>query len=116
MVSKHVSNGHVPYLNVEGSVMSSINATLAVGDYGSKIQTLIKHILFILESDHKAKSIVFSAWSDSLRIISHALTSNGVQHLRIDSYGSNPVQLFNNDDSVSVLLLHVCLIHYSQYY
>jgi len=108
MISKHVSNVHVPYLQVEGSIMSSISATLAVGDYGSKIQTLMKHILFILESDPKAKLIVFSAWLDSLHIISHALTSNGVQHLRIDTSGSrlNPVHHFNNDDSVSVLLLH----------
>ncbi|KAF8343895.1 SNF2 family N-terminal domain-containing protein [Cantharellus anzutake] len=105
VMSKPIPN--IPYRRIENSLMSSINATAAVGDYGSKIQTLAKHILMIQESDPKAKSIVFSAWSDSLHIISHALTSNGIRHLKIDSSAkSNAVRLFSSDESISVLLLH----------
>ena len=36
------------------------------GDYGSKIQTLIRHLLYLKFTDVGAKSIVFSAWADSL--------------------------------------------------
>jgi E3 ubiquitin-protein ligase SHPRH len=36
------------------------------GSYGSKIQTLVRHLLHIQLVDPGAKSIVFSAWADSL--------------------------------------------------
>lgn len=36
------------------------------GSYGSKIQTLVRHLLHIQLVDSGAKSIVFSAWADSL--------------------------------------------------
>lgn len=37
------------------------------GSYGSKIQTLVQHLLYIELVEPGAKSIVFSAWSDSLQ-------------------------------------------------
>lgn len=36
------------------------------GSYGSKIQTLVRHLLHIQVVDPGAKSIIFSAWADSL--------------------------------------------------
>lgn len=36
------------------------------GSYGSKIQTLVKHLLYLEVIEPGAKSIVFSAWADSL--------------------------------------------------
>ena len=39
------------------------------GDYGKKIQTIVRHLLYIQETDPGAKSIVFSAWADSLQSV-----------------------------------------------
>jgi E3 ubiquitin-protein ligase SHPRH len=36
------------------------------GSYGSKIQTLTRHLLYLQIAEPAAKSIVFSAWADSL--------------------------------------------------
>jgi len=36
------------------------------GGFGSKIQTLVRHLLYLQITDPGAKSIVFSAWADSL--------------------------------------------------
>lgn len=64
------------------------------GSYGSKIQALVRHLLYIQFTDPGAKSIVFSAWADSLQsqffeallfcddltsfaVIEHALNCNG---------------------------------------
>jgi E3 ubiquitin-protein ligase SHPRH len=38
----------------------------SLGDFGSKIQTLVRHLLYLQTEDPGAKSIVFSAWADSL--------------------------------------------------
>jgi hypothetical protein len=67
------------------------------GSYGSKIQTLVRHLLFLQVTEPGAKSIVFSAWADSLHsgsqfqhlsvscsdfmgmvVIEHALQSNSI--------------------------------------
>lgn len=71
------------------------------GSYGSKIQTLVRHLLHIQLVDPGAKSIVFSAWVDSLRskfvelalqdglslivfqVVEHALQSNGKSKCRV---------------------------------
>lgn len=36
------------------------------GDFGSKIQALTRHLAHLKITDPGAKSIVFSAWADSL--------------------------------------------------
>ncbi|KAH0579535.1 hypothetical protein H2248_002389 [Termitomyces sp. 'cryptogamus'] len=78
------------------------------GDYGSKIQTLVRHLLYLKLTDPDAKSIVFSAWADSLFIMERALTSNGIRCLRIDqkSRGESAAKRFKSDPEILVLLLH----------
>jgi E3 ubiquitin-protein ligase SHPRH len=45
------------------------------GSYGSKIQALIRHLLFLQITEPGAKSIVFSAWADSLHSESQMMSS-----------------------------------------
>jgi E3 ubiquitin-protein ligase SHPRH len=47
-------------------VFAAVQQVEALGDYGSKVQTLVKHLLYLQVNDPGAKSIVFSAWADSL--------------------------------------------------
>ncbi|KAF9007147.1 SNF2 family N-terminal domain-containing protein [Cyathus striatus] len=78
------------------------------GDYGTKIQTLVRHILHLEFKDPGAKSIVFSAWADSLYIVERALRDNGVSCLRIDqnTKGNTAAKRFRTDPTLRVLLLH----------
>ncbi|KAJ3979079.1 P-loop containing nucleoside triphosphate hydrolase protein [Lentinula detonsa] len=80
----------------------------AIGDYGSKIQTLVRHLLCLEQTDPGSKSIVFSAWADSLAIVEHALRDNGIHSIRIDRgiRGDGPVKKFKANPEISVLLLH----------
>ncbi|KAG9016567.1 hypothetical protein FRB90_003006 [Tulasnella sp. 427] len=78
------------------------------GRYGAKIQTLVRHLLHIEETDPGAKSIVFSAWADSLHIIEHALAANGVSCVRIDANSGkrSAAHQFQTNPAIRVLLLH----------
>lgn len=78
------------------------------GEYGSKIQTLIQHLLWVQRNDIGAKSIIFSAWADSIQIIAHALSANGIPFLQIASTARkvNPAQEFARNSMYQVLLLH----------
>ena len=59
--------GHALTLNyVDPELYKDIQAIECEGDYGHKIQTLIRHLLYIQLEEEGAKSVVFSAWADSL--------------------------------------------------
>jgi len=82
------------------------------GSYGSKIETLVRHLLFLKTAEPGAKSIVFSAFQDSLHIVEHALRTNDIPCLRVDDArgvgkGRQPAAVkFRTDPKLLVLLLH----------
>lgn len=47
-------------------LFQEIQTIESFGDFGNKIQALIRHLLYLQMNDPGAKSIVFSAWADSL--------------------------------------------------
>ena len=51
---------------LDPNTFAKIEKVESIGDFGSKIQTLVRHILYLQAEDPGAKSIVFSAWADSL--------------------------------------------------
>lgn len=50
----------------DSKLFREIESMESFGDFGNKIQTLVRHLLYLQQSDPGAKSIVFSAWADSL--------------------------------------------------
>ncbi|KAF5351852.1 hypothetical protein D9756_007728 [Leucocoprinus leucothites] len=102
------SRREITYNTLHPEVLEAIHQVEALGDFGSKIQTLVKHLLYLQVNDPGSKSIVFSAWADSLHIVQAALLHNGIRSLRIDqsSKGDGAAKIFRKDPNVSVLLLH----------
>ncbi|KAI8992837.1 SNF2 family N-terminal domain-containing protein [Trametes punicea] len=102
------SRREIQYNFISPEVMQDIQAMESYGSYGSKIETLVRHLLYLEVVDPGSKSIVFSAWADSLLIIQHALQANGISCLRIDQNTGrqNAAKKFRRDPSISVLLLH----------
>ena len=60
------SHRHIEYNLIDQEAFENIQTMETHGSYGSKIQTLIQHLLYIELMEPGAKSIVFSAWADSL--------------------------------------------------
>ena len=56
----------IDYSVIHRTVFESIQMMESLGSYGSKIETLVKHLLYCQAIETGAKSIVFSAWADSL--------------------------------------------------
>lgn len=61
------SRRQIEYNLVSEGVLDSVQMMESHGSYGSKIETLIKHLLYVQIVEPGAKSIVFSAWADSLK-------------------------------------------------
>ena len=60
------SRREIQYNFVNPQTMQDVQSMEMYGSYGSKIETLVQHLLYIETTDPGAKSIVFSAWADSL--------------------------------------------------
>lgn len=56
----------IEYNMASSSLTESIDMMESHGSFGSKIQTLVRHLLYLQVSDPGCKTIVFSAWADSL--------------------------------------------------
>ncbi|KAI6013221.1 SNF2 family N-terminal domain-containing protein [Pisolithus marmoratus] len=103
------SRRSIEYNMISRSLFHEIQQIESEGSYGSKIQTLVRHLLHIQVSDPGAKSIVFSAWADSLHIIEHAFRRNGIPSIRLDKTqgkANNAAKQFRTDPTLQVLLLH----------
>ncbi|KAH6907324.1 SNF2 family N-terminal domain-containing protein [Coprinopsis sp. MPI-PUGE-AT-0042] len=102
------SRRKIVYNNIDPALFKRIENMELYGDYGSKIQTLVRHLLYLQSMDPGTKSIVFSAWADSLHIVEWALSNNGIRTVKIDqnSKGESAAKRFRTDPEISVLLLH----------
>ncbi|KAI0742548.1 SNF2 family N-terminal domain-containing protein [Daedaleopsis nitida] len=102
------SRREIQYNYISAQTLRDIQAMESIGSYGSKIETLVRHLLYLDVTDSGSKSIVFSAWADSLLIIQHALRENGISCLRIDQNTGrrNAAKKFRTDPTIRVLLLH----------
>ena len=122
---------------LDPSIFSDIQSMETYGEYGSKIQTLVRHLLYVKLTDAGAKSIVFSAWADSLHsvfslflsffwkypvtkccplsVVEWALKENGIRCLRIDQKSKNEsaANVFRANPDILVLLLHGYVIGFS---
>jgi hypothetical protein len=60
------SRRKIDYNTVGHSLLAEIDTMEVCGSYGTKIDTLVRHLLYLQVTEPGAKSIVFSAWEDSL--------------------------------------------------
>ncbi|KAF8870912.1 SNF2 family N-terminal domain-containing protein [Gymnopilus junonius] len=100
------STRKISYNNINPTLFAEIQTMETYGDFGSKIQTLVRHLAYLNFKDPGAKSIIFSAWADSLHIVERALTDNGIRSLRIDQGSKSATEKFASDPNILVLLLH----------
>lgn len=76
---------------------------------GSKLDLLTRHLLQLQTDQPGAKSLIFTAFSRGVSLVSDALSLNGIKHVRLETggkAGASAVDNFKNDSSVNVLILH----------
>ncbi|KAK9159338.1 hypothetical protein Scep_005912 [Stephania cephalantha] len=59
-------------------------ATISVqGSYGTKIEAVVRRILWVKFTDPDGKVLVFSSWNDVLDVLEHALSANDISFVRM---------------------------------
>ena len=86
------------YSNIRDSTLNQIKNIEINGSFGTKIDTLARHMLWIREHDPGAKSIVFSQFKDFLDVLAKAFAQFKIGFTGIDR--KDGTQHFKNDPSV----------------
>ena len=92
------------YSGVRESILNQIKNVDLDGSFGTKIDTLARHVLWIREHDPGAKSIVFSQYRDFLGVLGRAFTQFKIGFTGIDR--KDGIQKFKNDPSIECFFLH----------
>ncbi|KAJ5961060.1 Zinc finger RING-type [Penicillium vulpinum] len=92
------------YSDISSSHLNEIKNIDLDGSYGTKIDTLARHILWLREHDPGAKSIIFSQYGSFLSVLQSAFRSLGIVTTSIDA--SNGIQNFKTDPAIECFCLH----------
>lgn len=80
------------------------NIDLKGPHFTTKVDTLVRHLLWLRESDPGAKSIVFSQYKDFLDVLREAFSRYRIGHTSFDR--ANGITQFKEDPAIEVFLLH----------
>ncbi|KAJ3207758.1 hypothetical protein HDU67_007260 [Dinochytrium kinnereticum] len=78
------------------------------GSFGTKIDTLLKHLLYLRADDPTCKALIFSQWDQVLNILSAALQFNSIAFVRMEGgkKSKEAVRRFKEDPDIQVFMLH----------
>ncbi|OQE46531.1 hypothetical protein PENCOP_c001G02662 [Penicillium coprophilum] len=92
------------YSDISSGHLNEIKNIDLEGSYGTKIDTLARHILWLREHDPGAKSIIFSQYGSFLSVLQTAFSSFGIVTTSIDS--PNGIENFKTDPAIECFCLH----------
>jgi E3 ubiquitin-protein ligase SHPRH len=101
--SKSTTLGSTLYADIGNDTLSQIKSIDLNGSFGTKIDTLARHLLWIRQHDPGAKAIVFSQFREFLDVLGTAFKQFGIGFSRMGKPGA--VDRFKNDAGIECFLL-----------
>lgn len=95
----HHSAGNAIYSDISSGAMKEIQEIDIDGSFGTKIDTIARHLLWLRENDPGAKSIVFSQYRPFLKTLASAFTRFKIGFTTVDT--RDGIEGFKKDASVS---------------
>ncbi|KAJ6155056.1 hypothetical protein N7470_005622 [Penicillium chermesinum] len=93
------------YSDISTGLLNEIKTIDLDGSFGTKIDTLARHIIWLREVRPGAKSIVFSQYKNFLAVLQRAFHRFKITSSSVDTMGG--IEKFKKDPSVECFLLHV---------
>lgn len=101
--SKSTTPGSTLYANIGNDTLAQIKSIDLNGSFGTKIDTLARHILWIRQHDPGAKAIVFSQFREFLDVLGTAFKQFGIGYSHMGKPGA--IDRFKNDAGIECFLL-----------
>ncbi|KAI9848738.1 MAG: hypothetical protein M1837_006825 [Sclerophora amabilis] len=92
------------YSGINDKTLNEIKNIDVDGSFGTKIDTLARHLFWIRDKDPGAKSIIFSQYREFLDVLGRAFNQFRIGFSSIDSKGG--IEKFRNDPGTECFLLH----------
>ncbi|KAF7597423.1 proteasome component M29 [Aspergillus hancockii] len=92
------------YTDISSGTLREIKNIDLDGSFGTKIDTLARHILWLRHNDPGAKSVIFSQYKDFLEVLAVAFDRYKVGFSSVDS--KDGISKFKRDPSIECFLLH----------
>ncbi|TQB69588.1 hypothetical protein MPDQ_001626 [Monascus purpureus] len=92
------------YKDISSGDLSEIKTIDLDGSFGTKIDTLSRHILWLRQHDPGAKSIVFSQFKNFLGVLESAFSRFKIGYTSIDN--KDGIERFRSDPAIECFLLH----------
>ncbi|KAJ3055803.1 hypothetical protein HK097_009186 [Rhizophlyctis rosea] len=93
-------------------LLSTISRIRISGSYGSKLDTILRHIIYLRREDSTTKLLVFSQWEQVLNILATSMTKNHIGFVKLEGgtvkgkgKGAAVVK-FKTDPNVAVFMLN----------
>ncbi|KAG0366215.1 hypothetical protein BGZ54_005672 [Gamsiella multidivaricata] len=75
--------------------------------YGSKIDSIVRHIAFLVREDPNTKCLVFSQWANLLKLLGNSLRDNQIGFVKLDGASVKAaVKQFKESRDKHVFMLH----------
>lgn len=97
---KSLSNGI--FSAAPQDVVSHVNYMQLTANYSSKIDFIVRHLMWLRSKDPKTQVIIFSQWSEMLDLISVSLTIHRIQYATVQER----MDEFRKDSEIACFLLH----------
>ncbi|KAI5300051.1 hypothetical protein KEM56_002785 [Ascosphaera pollenicola] len=92
------------YTNVSHGVLNEVMSTRLDYSYGTKIDTIAKHLLWLRQHDPGSKSVVFSQYRSFIMRLAGAFRKFNIGHSTVD--GSGGIDAFQKNASTECILIH----------
>lgn len=92
------------YADVSTSVLNQIKHVDLDGSYGSKIDFISRHLLWLRQHDPGSKAIIFSQYREFLDVLARAFGQFKIGYTSIDGKGG--IERFKSDPGIECFLLH----------
>ncbi|KIW82803.1 hypothetical protein Z517_02046 [Fonsecaea pedrosoi CBS 271.37] len=93
------------YSDISTTMLNQIkNIDIQGPSFGSKIDFLCRHLLWLREHDPGSKSIIFSQYREFIDVLARAFSAYKISSTRID--GKNGTEKFKSDPAIECFLLH----------
>ena len=92
------------YTSIESAILNDIRGIDLSKRYGTKIDTLTRHVLWLREQEPGAKSVIFSQYRDFLKVLKKVFLDANIGCTTIDE--QNGITKFKHDDGIECFFLH----------
>ncbi|KAJ5443890.1 uncharacterized protein N7458_007762 [Penicillium daleae] len=99
---KHPKNAI--YSDISSGVLKQIENVELDGSFGTKVDTLARHIIWLREHDPGSKAIVFSQYRNFLVVLKRAFNRFGIVNSSVDA--PDGIEKFKKDPAIECFLMH----------